>query len=241
MQSEHRDVVESIAVVVFMGIPHRGSVDNAAVGEIIRSLVSTFGITTTPVILDSLGLKNTDLERAQEDFSRLWQKHDFKVKTFQEGLIFAKLGRKVLPEYSSLLGTDREHAETLQSDHVQMCRYSGTEDPNYRKVAGEIRSVYLSLMETNPPKFPSHDKPQAANRTICIGNDWGSMSIRPVLNHCGFQPSIEAMIAWKVQLKRRAIGSLNIPSIKISSIVEFLTDTMDFSGSKESQARGNQH
>ncbi|KAI6754905.1 hypothetical protein HG530_012657 [Fusarium avenaceum] len=134
-ESEYQNIIESIAAVIFLGTPHRGSVDIAAIGELVRSLVSGLGIATTPIILDSLGLKNTELERAQEDFSRLWQTYDFKVKTFQEGLSLAKLGRKVVPEYSSLIGNDREHAETLQADHVQMCRYSGKDDPNYRKVA----------------------------------------------------------------------------------------------------------
>ncbi|KAJ4249141.1 hypothetical protein NW762_012476 [Fusarium torreyae] len=145
-ESEYQNITESIAAVIFLGTPHRGSVDIAAIGELVRSLVSGFGMATTPVILDSLGLKNTDLERAQEDFSRLWQSYDFKVKTFQEGLSLTKLGRKVVPEYSSLIGNDREHAETLQADHVQMCRYSGREDPNYRKVAGEICSIYYSIV-----------------------------------------------------------------------------------------------
>lgn len=151
-ESEYQNIIESIAAVIFLGTPHRGSVDIAAIGELVRSLVSGLGIATTPVILDSLGLKNTELERAQEDFSRLWQMYDFKVKTFQEGLSLAKLGRKVVPEYSSLIGNDREHAETLQADHVQMCRYSGKEDPNYRKVAGEICSIYFSIMALNQSK-----------------------------------------------------------------------------------------
>lgn len=151
-ESEHQNIIESIAAVIFLGTPHRGSVDIAAIGELVRSLVSGVGIATTPVILDSLGLKNTELERAQEDFSRLWQMYDFKVKTFQEGLSLAKLGRKVVPEYSSLIGNDREHAETLQADHVQMCRYSGKGDPNYRKVAGEICSIYFSIMAVNQSK-----------------------------------------------------------------------------------------
>ncbi|CVL12480.1 uncharacterized protein FPRN_15076 [Fusarium proliferatum] len=146
---EHQNILESVEAVIFLGTPHRGSVDIAAKGEIARSLLSASGVATTPVILDSLGLKNTDLERAQEEFSRLWHTSNFRVKTFQEGLILPKLGKKVVPEYSSLLGNHREHAETLQADHLEMCRYSGKDDPNYRKVAGEIRSTYLLITTTN--------------------------------------------------------------------------------------------
>ncbi|KAF5698546.1 hypothetical protein FGLOB1_11970 [Fusarium globosum] len=146
---EHQNILESIEAVIFLGTPHRGSVEVAAKGEVARSLLSALGVATTPVILDSLGLKNTDLERAQEEFSRFWHMSNFRVKTFQEGLILPKLGKKVVPEYSSLLGNHREHAETLQADHLEMCRYSGKDDPNYLKVAGEIRSTYLLITTTS--------------------------------------------------------------------------------------------
>jgi len=101
-------------------------------------------------MLDALGLKTTDLERAQESFSMLWQKYDFRVKTFQEGLGLTGfnlgiLGKKVVPSYSSLLGDHREEAETMQANHMEMCRFTGLEDPNYRKVAGELRSIYRHL------------------------------------------------------------------------------------------------
>jgi hypothetical protein len=40
---------------------------------------------TAPALLDSVGLKITDLKRCQDAFIRLWRKHNFKVKIFQEG------------------------------------------------------------------------------------------------------------------------------------------------------------
>ncbi|KAL7933958.1 hypothetical protein V8C35DRAFT_44056 [Trichoderma chlorosporum] len=140
-----REIVKSTAAVVFLGTPHRGSKDVAALGEVVRSVISSFGMETTSVILDALGLKSPDLQRSQEDFSMIWEKHDFQVKTFQEGLNLAKLGEKVVPDYSSLIGDYRENAETLQANHIEMCRYSGFHDPNFRKVAGELRSIYDSI------------------------------------------------------------------------------------------------
>ncbi|EHK20092.1 uncharacterized protein TRIVIDRAFT_48177, partial [Trichoderma virens Gv29-8] len=140
-----RNIVESTAMVVFLGTPHRGSQHVAALGEVVRSVVSSLGMKTTPVILDALGLKTTDLVRAQEDFSMLWHKYDFRVKTFQEGLTLAKLGKKVVPDYSSSIGDAREYAETMQANHIGMCRYSGPNDPNYCKIAGALQSIYLSI------------------------------------------------------------------------------------------------
>ncbi|TFA98930.1 Protein SERAC1 [Trichoderma ghanense] len=150
------NIVKSTAAVIFLGTPHRGSQDVAALGEVMRSVVSALGMETSPVNLHALGLKTSDLERAQEDFSKLWQKYDFHVKTFQEGLSFTKIGKKVVPDYSSLIGDHREHAETLQADHLEMCRYSGSDDPNYHKVAGELHSIYHTITRgTNVDASPS--------------------------------------------------------------------------------------
>jgi protein SERAC1 len=107
---------------------------------------------TTSVILDTLGLKTSDLERAQESFSGLWRKYDFRVKTFQEGLGLSGvhlgvLGNKVVSDTSSLLGDPRERAETIQANHMDMCRFTGAQDPNYRKIAGELRSIYQSVQK----------------------------------------------------------------------------------------------
>jgi hypothetical protein len=153
-EPELKNIVESTAAVLFLGTPHRGSPDLAAVGEWARHVVSALRMETTPVILDALGLKTTDLERAQESFSGLWHQYDFRVKTFQEGLgltglNLGVLGNKVVPDYSSLIGDHRENAETIQANHMDMCRFSGAGDPNYRKVAGELRVIYLSIMELN--------------------------------------------------------------------------------------------
>uniref|UniRef100_A0A8H7K4X3 Nephrocystin 3-like N-terminal domain-containing protein n=1 Tax=Bionectria ochroleuca TaxID=29856 RepID=A0A8H7K4X3_BIOOC len=149
---EYQDVVRSTSAVVFLGTPHRGSPDLASFGEWARSFISAFRIQTTSDILDALGMKNTDLERAQEAFSAVWQTYDFRIKTFQEGLglrgiNLGVLGNKVVPDSSSLIGDYRECAETLQANHKNMCRFFGHDDPNYRKVGGEICSIYRSITD----------------------------------------------------------------------------------------------
>lgn len=176
---EHRNVVKSTAAVIFLGTPHRGSLDIAAIGEVVRSVVSTLGMKTTPAILDALGLKTTDLERAQEEFSRLWQKYDFRVKTFQEGLNLAKLGKKVVPHYSSLIGDYREYAETLQANHMEMCRYSGIDDENYRKVAGELHSIYDAIARL---KMRKPHQPQGTRRRGLVLSTGSSAKLATATN-----------------------------------------------------------
>jgi hypothetical protein len=171
---ELRSIVESTAAVVFMGTPHRGSLDMASLGEKARKFASAVRLDTNPKILDILGLKTSDLERCQESFSRIWAKYDFRVKTFQEGLgltgahlgiLNDKVGmnlhllreysfgcKQVVPSYSSLLGDAREHAETLQANHMDMCRFSGFQDPNFIKVGGEISRIYTSITKFRIPQ-----------------------------------------------------------------------------------------
>ena len=81
-----RNIVESTAAIIFLGTPHRGSLDMARLGEMARKIASAIRMDTSSTTLDALGLKTSDLERCQESFSRLWAKYDFQVKTFQEGL-----------------------------------------------------------------------------------------------------------------------------------------------------------
>jgi len=78
------DIVKSTLGVVFLGTPHRGS-SVAKLGEVARKVVKLLGADTNPLVLESLSLQNSDLERNHEAFMALWHKYNFKIKTFQEG------------------------------------------------------------------------------------------------------------------------------------------------------------
>lgn len=167
---ELSNIVSSTAAVIFLGTPHRGSPDLSALGAWAKSVLSGLRFQTNSAILDTLGLKTTDLERSQEAFSGLWFQHGFRVKTFQEGYPMTKinlgvLGNKVVPDTSSLIGDQRERAETLQANHMKMCRFSGREDPNFVKVVGELRSAYLTIL-TGMIQNHSTDQPAALTSTI---------------------------------------------------------------------------
>ncbi|KAF5663495.1 RGT2-Sensor of high external glucose concentration [Fusarium circinatum] len=168
-----KGIVECTAAVIFLGTPHRGSPELSAIGEWARSVLNSFHFQTTSAILDALGLKTTDHERAHEAFSRLWLHYDFRVKTFQEGfgltgIKLGVLGNKVVPHDSSLIGDSREHAETLQANHMEMSRFSSSHDPNFVKVAGEIVDIYTAVereqidhIQTGPFRLTSEASPAA--------------------------------------------------------------------------------
>jgi len=148
---ELRNIVDSTSAVIFMGTPHRGSPNMASLGEMCRRIASAVRMDTASTALDTLALKTSDLERCEISFSRIWNKRYFRVKTFEEafGLVRANIGtlnEKVVPQSSSRLGDFREEAESLQANHMDMCRFCGTDDPNYGKVGGELVKIYMSLV-----------------------------------------------------------------------------------------------
>ncbi|KAH7357919.1 hypothetical protein B0T11DRAFT_283328 [Plectosphaerella cucumerina] len=165
-EEDVQDILKSTVGVVFMGTPHRGS-SAAGIGEIARKVASLLLMDTNALILDSLALKNSDLVRSQEIFSSLWHKHGFSVKTFQEGLplrVPFKIGQskmvKVVPDESSCLGDSRERAETLHGDHRSICRFSTSDDRNYRRLAAYLINQCSNLLTEAQRMQPSKELPQ---------------------------------------------------------------------------------
>lgn len=81
---KHQYVISSTNAIMFFGTPHRGSKDLVGYGEVARQAASIL-LDTNSALLDTLGLRTTDLERSQETFMKLWRIYDFRVETFQEG------------------------------------------------------------------------------------------------------------------------------------------------------------
>jgi len=51
---------------------------------------------------------------------------------------------QVVPHLSSLIGNPKEHAETIDADHLGMCRFWGHDDPKFQKVGAELKNIYAS-------------------------------------------------------------------------------------------------
>lgn len=82
-----QNIVESTRAIIFLGTPHRGSNDMAALGDLVRRVASTIlRIDTNAAILRALGLDSPELELCRESFNTQWRVYNFQVKTFQEAL-----------------------------------------------------------------------------------------------------------------------------------------------------------
>ncbi|KAK7995615.1 hypothetical protein PG990_014388 [Apiospora arundinis] len=158
-------IVETMEAVVFLGTPHRGS-PMAKLADSVSRIVSSLGFDTSPVLLDTLGLKTSDLQRSQEAFSAVWHNNSLRVKTFQEGqgLMGANIGPlndKVVDDISSSLGDEREHAEVLNANHRDMCRFSGPRDPELVKIMAELADICNFPVDLNSDKRSKSELHQA--------------------------------------------------------------------------------
>lgn len=82
-----QDIVESTQAIVFLGTPHRGSAELAALGDVVRKAASMIlRADANPALLRALGLDSPELELCRHSFITQWRRYNFRVKTFQEAL-----------------------------------------------------------------------------------------------------------------------------------------------------------
>ena len=53
----------------------------------------------------------------------------------------------MVPDTSSSLDDPRERAEHIDANHMAMTKFSGRDDPGYRKVGGELRVLVKRIRE----------------------------------------------------------------------------------------------
>ena len=53
---------------------------------------------------------------------------------------------QIVSPVSSSLDDPREHAETLEANHMNMCKMTGKDDPKYRQVGGELKSLVKEIV-----------------------------------------------------------------------------------------------
>ncbi|KAE8161884.1 ankyrin repeat-containing domain protein [Aspergillus tamarii] len=177
--------------IIFLGTPHRGS-SMAPLGETMRKIVATSGFDTNDKNIRALRFDSTKLEVSREDFMRQWRQERFVVRTFQESQGYKGFNGVVM-DISSLLDDPREHAEHINANHVDMCRFTGRGDPGYQQVGGELRKIVDRLRQ----KLSSEE--QECLRSLCIPevDMWEYSVSQDVQNTCTWLFDMPEYRAWK--------------------------------------------
>ena len=159
-----QDISAVCPAIVFFGTPHRGS-DDSAWGLMLSNIVRAAQFDTNTNILTDLdpsrgSSKLQDLER---DFAPFLKK--MKIYTFQESagkLGFASAGGKVCPpeeapqqkanleqvvldQSSAFNNREFEYLDTINANHMGMCRFEGRDDDGYEKFDGALTRILNNL------------------------------------------------------------------------------------------------
>ncbi|KAH8657439.1 hypothetical protein BGZ60DRAFT_472219 [Tricladium varicosporioides] len=124
------DIFKSTKAVLFLGTPHRGS-NMAETGKMLQRLAAAGGFSTNNRNLNALQTKSTELEVIHEGFMKLYQRSPRPFEVVDD-------------VSSSFTGTER--CQTINANHMSMCRFMTKNDNGYKKVVDEIQ-IYISTME----------------------------------------------------------------------------------------------
>lgn len=146
------DIYTSVEAIIFLGTPHRGS-SKAGIAEVVRKIVSVSGFDTTDQNIRALQINSAELELIHELFMKLYDQKDrrFQVLTFQEakgvvGISYLKMNERVVEPFSSYI-TATEPIQTINANHMAMCRFPSKEDEGYKQVSGEIQILISRIQE----------------------------------------------------------------------------------------------
>ncbi|OQV08393.1 NACHT domain-containing protein [Cladophialophora immunda] len=157
-----RTISESTSGIIFFGTPHGGADPQGLLRTIAENVARVVGFTVNETVLESLLPSAERLRQLRDEFGPMAHAQEWKIHCFQEDHgIKALGGRKVVEDVSSCLSdSSLEITQHIANDHMDMCRFSGIHDVEYRKVAAAIRRV---LENTN-------NCPHSASRTtLSIG------------------------------------------------------------------------
>ncbi|RYP73119.1 hypothetical protein DL769_004280 [Monosporascus sp. CRB-8-3] len=152
-QSHLRSVFESAKGIMFFGTPHDGADPRGILQHIAELVIKAIGFKVNEQIVNSLLPSSERLGELRDEFGPLAYEQRWIIHSFQEQLGTKALnGRKVVEDTSSYLNLHAiETTEHIGRNHMDMCRFSGPEDVEYKKVAAALRRMTANLPENQVP------------------------------------------------------------------------------------------
>ena len=131
--------------------------------HVLAASVQAFGFQANSQIVNTLMPKAERLTELKDEFSVMCHQRKWQVYSFQEEYgITALFGKQVVDDTSSCLNDPTvETKQHISSNHIDMCRFSGLEDPEYLKVAAAMTFI-LRMIENSTNTISR--KPSLAHR-----------------------------------------------------------------------------
>ncbi|OHE99782.1 NACHT and WD domain-containing protein [Colletotrichum orchidophilum] len=146
---EYESIVKSIAAIIFLATPHRGTNLAQTLNRILRSSM----ITDSKQYIADLAKNSLTLQKINEQFRHIAPKLDI-VSFYESQPTSVGLNHRVmvLEKDSSVLGYPGEISKALNADHHGVCKYESPRDPNYITVRNVLKSLVSKLISTSKSK-----------------------------------------------------------------------------------------
>ncbi|KAK0728285.1 hypothetical protein B0T26DRAFT_848594, partial [Lasiosphaeria miniovina] len=141
-QAHFGRILESTAGIIFFGTPHAGADPRGFRHHIAERLANVVGVSANEQIVQALLPSSEILKDLRDRFGPMAQGHNWIIHSFQEEVGIGLLsGQKVVHDTSSCLNIAAETVEHIGRDHMEMCRFPGLDDVEYKKVAAALRRI----------------------------------------------------------------------------------------------------
>ncbi|KAL8876643.1 MAG: hypothetical protein Q9198_005197, partial [Flavoplaca austrocitrina] len=164
--------------IVFFGTPHGGADPRGLREHVVEQVALAAGLTVNEQIVSTLMPTSERLRELRDEFGLLARREGWIIYSFQEqyGVQFLG-GKKVVEDVSSCLGDPSlEMTQHIASDHMEMCRFSGIQNHEYRKVVGALDFVKARIseqqMDSEPPDTGATQELTENRRQLILDSMW---------------------------------------------------------------------
>ncbi|KAL9616341.1 MAG: hypothetical protein Q9160_008784 [Pyrenula sp. 1 TL-2023] len=150
-QAPLRNIFLSTTGIMFFGTPHGGADPRSVLHRIAEKVIKIIGFSVNEQIVNTLLPTAERLKELRDEFGPMAHKRNWVIHSFQEQMGITALGDlQVVEDSSSYLNLPKiEITEHLERDHMNMCRFTGLSDIEYKKVA-------FALQRMTNSSGPSH-------------------------------------------------------------------------------------
>ncbi|KAE8447059.1 hypothetical protein EG329_011194 [Mollisiaceae sp. DMI_Dod_QoI] len=151
----YESIRKAVPAIVFFATPHRGSdyanffAQFARIANVPLTVTARFSGRTRDELIKSLGKDSTTLSTISEDFRH--HTKNLKIYSFFETECTQPLKDLIVGMSSARLDVPSETTfPMLGCDHRTICRFSGSDDPKYRKVFRTLQEIATEATNNEP-------------------------------------------------------------------------------------------
>ncbi|KAL2129397.1 hypothetical protein VTI74DRAFT_7841 [Chaetomium olivicolor] len=142
-QTHLHGVFKSTIGIIFFGTSHAGADPRGFLHRIAERVIEATGFRVNQQIVSALLPSSERLRELRDEFGPMAQEQDWIIHSFQEQVGVALLkNEKVVDDTSSYLNVPgTEVPEHIGRNHMEMCRFTGLDDVEYKKVAAALSRI----------------------------------------------------------------------------------------------------